>query len=60
MVLAVSRAEVSHAKKDTAEEWYNSTVKLGSGSEGGMMATLEMFHQLHCLVIILVLFFNDF
>lgn len=50
MVLSVGPEEVKAAKKDQEEEWFNSTVQLGDANGGGMMATLEMFHQLHCLV----------
>lgn len=50
MVLSVGPEEVKAAKKYQGEEWLNSTVQLGDANGGGMMATLEMFHQLHCLV----------
>ncbi|KAI1195937.1 hypothetical protein F5X97DRAFT_326020 [Nemania serpens] len=49
VVLSVGPEEVKAAKKDQEEEWFNSTVQLGDANGGGMMATLEMFHQLHCL-----------
>ncbi|KAH9889614.1 hypothetical protein F4778DRAFT_785521 [Xylariomycetidae sp. FL2044] len=49
VVLGVGDEEVAHARKDRDEEWLNSTVKLGEENGGGIMASLEMFHQLHCL-----------
>lgn len=50
VVLSVGHEEVKSARKDKGDEWFNSTVRLGDANGGGMMATLEMFHQLHCLV----------
>ena len=50
VVLGVGQDEVARARKDTDEEWYNSTVQFSDENGGGTMATLEMFHQLHCLV----------
>ena len=50
VVMSVDHDEVSRARKNTNEDWYNSTVELGEENGGGVMATLEMFHQLHCLV----------
>ncbi|KAI3319117.1 hypothetical protein HD806DRAFT_510042 [Xylariaceae sp. AK1471] len=50
VVLGVGREEVRHAGKDKEVEWFNSTVQLGDENGGGMMASLEIFHQLHCLV----------
>ncbi|KAI1111506.1 hypothetical protein F5Y14DRAFT_464418 [Nemania sp. NC0429] len=49
VVLSAGPEEVKAAKKDGEEDWFNSTVQLGDANGGGMMATLEMFHQLHCL-----------
>ncbi|KAI1191195.1 hypothetical protein F5B17DRAFT_426840 [Nemania serpens] len=52
VALSVGPEEVKAAKKDQEEEWFNSTVQLGDANGGGMMATLEMFHQLHCLDLV--------
>ncbi|KAI8954443.1 hypothetical protein F4801DRAFT_605360 [Xylaria longipes] len=52
VVLGVGTKEVRPARKDKDEEWFNSTVQLGDANGGGMMATLEMFHQLHCLDLV--------
>jgi len=30
--------------------WFNSTVELDEDAGGGYMATIDAFHQLHCLV----------
>ncbi|KAI0973734.1 hypothetical protein F4678DRAFT_486889 [Xylaria arbuscula] len=49
VVLSIEPEDIAFAKKDKEEEWYNSTVQLGDENGGGMMGTLEMFHQLHCL-----------
>ncbi|KAI1179765.1 hypothetical protein F4777DRAFT_574590 [Nemania sp. FL0916] len=49
VVLGIKPEDVTFARKDKEEEWYNSTVQLGDDNGGGMMGTLEMFHQLHCL-----------
>jgi hypothetical protein len=50
VVLSIGPEEVRSARKDQEDEWFNSTVQLGDANGGGIMATLEMFHQLHCLV----------
>lgn len=50
VVLGVSREDIGRSWKDTSEEWFNSTVRLDKKNGGGYMATLEIFHQLHCLV----------
>ncbi|KAI0871724.1 hypothetical protein GGS24DRAFT_503467 [Hypoxylon argillaceum] len=52
VVLSVGHEEVKSARKDKGDEWFNSTVRLGDANGGGMMATLEMFHQLHCLDLV--------
>ncbi|KAI1122363.1 hypothetical protein F5Y10DRAFT_271146 [Nemania abortiva] len=52
VVLGVGAEEIRAAGKDKEEEWFNSTVQLGDANGGGMMATLEMFHQLHCLDLV--------
>ncbi|KAI1115235.1 hypothetical protein F5Y14DRAFT_411574 [Nemania sp. NC0429] len=52
VVLGVGPEEVRHARKDKEEEWFNSTVQLGDENGGGMMASLEIFHQLHCLDLV--------
>ncbi len=55
VVLGVSREEVARSWKDSDEDWFNSTVRLAPQNGGGYMATLEIFHQLHCLVCARVL-----
>ncbi len=53
VVLGVSDDDVARSRKDGRTDdaaWFNSTVVLDDTNGGGYMATLEVFHQLHCLV----------
>lgn len=50
VLLSVSRADIDKAWKSSDDDWFNSTVELGEANGGGYMGTLEVFHQLHCLV----------
>lgn len=50
VVLSVSEDDIRRSWKDGDDEWFNSTVRLDERNGGGYMATLEIFHQLHCLV----------
>lgn len=49
VVLGVTEDDMRASRKATGDEWYNSTVRLDERNGGGYMATLEVFHQLHCL-----------
>lgn len=46
----MSTDAVARSRKTDHGEWFNSTVELEPENGGGYMATIEMFHQLHCLV----------
>jgi hypothetical protein len=50
VILSVGAKEVKTARKYQDDKWLNSTVQLEEANSGGMIATLEMFHQLHCLI----------
>ncbi|KAI8626643.1 hypothetical protein F5Y19DRAFT_445625 [Xylariaceae sp. FL1651] len=52
VVLGVDEDEVIKSGKHLDQEWANSTVHLEPENGGGVMATLEIFHQLHCLDLI--------
>lgn len=49
VVLSVSEEDIAKARKTDDPAWFNTTVKLKDNKEG-YMATIDMFHQLHCLV----------
>ncbi len=49
-VLSVTKEEVAKANKIDDAVWFNSTVELDEDFGGGYMATIDLFHQLHCLV----------
>ena len=49
VVLSVSEDDMRASRKASDDEWFNSTVRLDEENGGGFMATLEVFHQLHCL-----------
>jgi hypothetical protein len=55
VVLGVSADDIRRSRKAGEDEWFNSTVRLDEQNGGGYMATLEVFHQMHCLVCIFVL-----
>lgn len=46
-MLNVSETEVD---KSTYEKETDALVKLDDANGGGLMGTIELFHQLHCLV----------
>ncbi|MCJ1330069.1 hypothetical protein MMC10_006750 [Thelotrema lepadinum] len=46
-IVQATDEDIRRSWKDN--EWMNTTVKLDEEYGGGYMATLEMFHQLHCL-----------
>ncbi|KAJ6443651.1 Zn(2)-Cys(6) zinc finger domain protein [Purpureocillium lavendulum] len=48
-LIAATREDVERSRKTSEVDWFNSTVEYGAANGGGYMATLEMFHQLHCL-----------
>lgn len=50
VVLTVTEDDIRRSRKASPEEWLNSTVELDVLNGGGYMATLELFHQMHCLV----------
>ncbi|KAJ5798675.1 uncharacterized protein N7503_006180 [Penicillium pulvis] len=47
--LAVNRATVANLPLASDPEWINSIVRISHGDETRYMATLEMFHHIHCL-----------
>ncbi|KAI1317918.1 hypothetical protein F5Y16DRAFT_140255 [Xylariaceae sp. FL0255] len=51
VILSVSKEDIARARKIDDLAWLNTTVKLDN-EEGGYMATIDMFHQLHCLNMI--------
>ncbi|EQK99072.1 hypothetical protein OCS_05216 [Ophiocordyceps sinensis CO18] len=48
-LIAVNEDDIKGAKPSD-QAWLNTTVEYGEVNGGGYMATLELFHQLHCLV----------
>lgn len=50
VALGVTKEAIEKSRKFTEDEWVNSTTRLDDADGGGYLATLEMFHQLHCLV----------
>lgn len=51
VVLGVSEDLIrASGKREDAHAPFNSTVRLDEANGGGYMATLEVFHQIHCLV----------
>lgn len=53
-LIAVDPEDIGRANLTSEDHWVNSTVEYGEVNGGGYMATLEVFHQLHCLVRLLV------
>ncbi|KAJ2976378.1 hypothetical protein NQ176_g4989 [Zarea fungicola] len=51
-LISVSLEDIKRANKTASVDWVNSTVQYGNANGGGYMATLEIFHQLHCLNMI--------
>ncbi|KAH8882946.1 hypothetical protein GQ53DRAFT_664950 [Thozetella sp. PMI_491] len=49
VVLGVAEDDIRRSRKAGDDEWFNSTVRLDERNGGGHMATLEVFHQMHCL-----------
>jgi len=49
-LIAVNKDDIKRVNKTSNEDWFNTTVEYGDLNGGGYMATLELFHQLHCLV----------
>ncbi|KAH8888971.1 hypothetical protein GQ53DRAFT_825741 [Thozetella sp. PMI_491] len=49
VLLAATEDDIRRSRKASDDEWFNSTVVLDETNGGSYMATLEMFHQLHCL-----------
>jgi hypothetical protein len=50
VILGVTEDHIRNSRKASDEEWFNSTVRLDEMNGGQYMGTLEIFHQLHCLV----------
>lgn len=50
VVLRVDESDIARARKIDDPAWFNTTVQLNHNGKQGYMATLDMFHQLHCLV----------
>lgn len=50
VVITVDSSEIKASNKTAPEDWLNSTVKLDSSDGPRYLGTLELFHQLHCLV----------
>lgn len=51
-LISVDDDDIQRANLTSDSHWRNATVEYGEVNGGGYMATLEVFHQLHCLVII--------
>ncbi|KAF4504360.1 hypothetical protein G6O67_008518 [Ophiocordyceps sinensis] len=49
-IIAVDEGDIRRANKSSGQDWLNTTVEYGHVNGGGYMATLELFHQLHCVV----------
>lgn len=49
-LITVTEEDIRRANKTNDEDWFNSTVPLGEVNGGGYMASLELFHQMHCVV----------
>ncbi len=49
-LIAVTANDIMKANLTADSRLFDSTVEYGQVNGGGHMATLEMFHQLHCLV----------
>jgi hypothetical protein len=60
-VLGVTEADIRANNKMHDEDWFNSTVVLeeGNGGDTRYMATLEVFHQMHCLDMLRKATFRD-
>lgn len=50
VALGVTEEAIKRSRKFSEGEWANSTARLDEANGGGYLATLEIFHQLHCLV----------
>ncbi|KAL3952535.1 hypothetical protein ACCO45_012478 [Purpureocillium lilacinum] len=48
-LIAVNEEDIKRSNKMSDDDWFNSTVEYGTQHGGGYMATMELFHQLHCL-----------
>jgi len=60
IVLAVSEEDIRNSNKVHNSDWYNSTVVLQETEDDvKYMATLEVFHQLHCLNMLRKATFGD-
>ena len=49
-LLSASYEDIRRSNKTTPGDWLNATVEYDEASGGGFVGTLEVFHQLHCLV----------
>lgn len=50
VALDVTEEAIKRSRKSSEDEWVNSTTRLDAANGGGYLATLKIFHQLHCLV----------
>ena len=54
--LAVPKETILQMEKASDREWLDSVVKLKHNGEERYMASLEIFHQVHCLVSVKINF----